>query len=77
MQNPITVKAAQKVNNFSTQTKQFYCVVPSVIESDALCRFIDSAPEFYGFVFCPTKILTGEVAEKLITHEAISECIAW
>jgi ATP-dependent RNA helicase DeaD len=31
----------------------------------ATTRFIDNAPEFYGFIFCQTKMLTAEVAEKL------------
>ena len=34
----------------------------------ALMRFIESAPDFYGFIFCQTKILTGEVAEQLIKN---------
>ena len=32
----------------------------------ALSRFIDSVPEFYGFIFCQTKLLTSEVAEHLM-----------
>ena len=31
----------------------------------ALCRIIDVNPTFYGFIFCQTKILTAQIAEKL------------
>lgn len=48
-----------------SNTKQYYCVVPSAHRVAALCRFIESEPEFYGFVFCQTKILTSEVADQL------------
>lgn len=45
--------------------EQLYCVVPHHSKCAALCRFIDSADNFYGFIFCQTKILTSEVADKL------------
>ena len=40
-------------------------MVPHRNRFAALCRFIDSNPAFYGFIFCQTKILTAELAEKL------------
>ncbi|MCX5922801.1 MAG: DEAD/DEAH box helicase [Candidatus Dependentiae bacterium] len=46
-------------------TKQYFSLVPRQNRMESLFRFIDSAPEFYGFIFCQTKILTAEVAEKL------------
>jgi len=48
-----------------TSTKQYFSLVPRQSRLEALCRFIDNAPEFYGFIFCQTKMLTAEVAEKL------------
>ena len=50
----------------TTTTKQYFCVVPGRTRLRVLSRFIESAPDFYGFIFCQTKILTGDVAEKLI-----------
>ncbi len=47
-------------------TKQYFCVVPGRTRMRVLSRFIESATDFYGFIFCQTKILTGDVAEKLI-----------
>lgn len=54
-------------NIANTSIKQHYCIIPSRDRVSALCRFIESAPEFYGFVFCQTKILTSEVADRLIS----------
>ncbi len=67
MKNVETVRINPK--NVSTEnTKQYYCMVPMNSRLDALCRFIDSDPEFYGFIFCPTKLLTAEICEKLSSN---------
>ena len=65
MRDTQTVKVATKVNEVPS-TEQYYCVVPMRQRLQALCRFIESAPDFYGFIFCQTKILTSEIAEQLI-----------
>lgn len=49
----------------AANTKQYYCVVPFKARLHALTRFIQTTPDFYGFVFCQTKILTSDVAEQL------------
>lgn len=49
----------------AANTKQYYCVIPSKFRTQALCRFIDANPDFYGFVFCQTKILASDIAETL------------
>jgi len=64
MQNPTTVRCASQNN--ASSTKQFFCVVPQRDRIVALSRFIDHNPNFYGFVFCATKLLTAEVAEQLV-----------
>lgn len=46
-------------------TKHYYCVVPHSGRVTALCRFIESTPDFYGFIFCQTKILASEVCDQL------------
>ena len=64
MKNTVSVAAAkQQVGTHNT--KQFFCLAPMKNRFAALCRFIDSNPSFYGFIFCQTKILTAEIAEKL------------
>lgn len=64
MESPVSVVVSRKEVTSAT-TKQYFCMVPRQSRMQALCRFIDAAPEFYGFIFCPTKILTAEVAENL------------
>src|SRR5581483_3511960 len=65
MVNPVSVRVSKK-QVATASTKQYFCVVPSRLRLQAVCRFIESTTDFYGFIFCQTKMLTGEVAEQLI-----------
>lgn len=65
MREPISIRVSKTQVGNST-TKQYYCIVPSRSRLQALCRFIDCATDFYGFIFCQTKLLTAEVADKLV-----------
>lgn len=65
MKQPESVRVSKK-NVITATTSHYYCVVPMRSRLNALCRFIESAPHFYGFVFCQTKILTSEIAEQLL-----------
>lgn len=65
MNKPTTIVCAKKENSTAT-IKQYYALVPKQVRLEALCRFIDNAPEFYGFIFCQTKALTAQIAERLI-----------
>lgn len=64
MKNVVVAKVTPKVVTVDT-TKQFYCAVPRKNRVVAIARFIDQAPDFYGFIFCPTKLLASEVADAL------------
>lgn len=64
MKNTVSVSASKQKAS-TPSIKQFYCILPSKARVTALCRFIENAPEFYGFIFCQTKILTSEVADAL------------
>jgi len=46
-------------------TEQFYWLVREDDKTEALVRLIDSAPEFYGLVFCQTKADADAVAKEL------------
>lgn len=46
-------------------TEQIYFEVRDSERFEALCRIIDVEPDFYGIVFCRTKIETDQVAHKL------------
>lgn len=64
MLNPIVVRTS-KQQTTTSNTQQFYCVVPHKLRLTALCRFIDRAEDFYGVIFCQTKMLASEVADTL------------
>jgi ATP-dependent RNA helicase DeaD len=67
MSNPVHVSTSDQ-NITTPKTKQYVCTISSAARFEALCRFIASAPDFYGFLFCQTKIQTSEIAEKLIAR---------
>lgn len=67
MKNPISVSAS-RAQVANTNTKQYFCQVPMRNRFEALCRFIDMTDNFYGFIFCQTKIVTSELAERLVAH---------
>jgi ATP-dependent RNA helicase DeaD len=46
-------------------TDQIYFEVSHSDKLDALCRIIDSEPEFYGLIFCRTKIDVDNLSKKL------------
>jgi len=46
-------------------TEQLSIDVPSSLKFEALCRVIDSDPDFYGLVFCARKDTSDEVVQKL------------
>ena len=64
MKDPVSVRVSGS-GITTANTKQYYCIVPSKFRLQALCRVIDTAPEFYGLIFCQTKILTGDIADRL------------
>ncbi len=64
MKDTVSVRVTPKTVT-APKTKQYYCIVPFRARLHALTRFIQTVPDFYGFIFCQTKILAGEVAEQL------------
>jgi ATP-dependent RNA helicase DeaD len=55
--------------------EQIYFEVTQSDKFEALFRIIDCAPEFYGMVFCRTKLDTDEVAHKLANRGLRAEAI--
>lgn len=68
----IEVEKAQVTNNM---VDQMYFEVRDHDRFEALCRIIDTEPEFYGIVFCRTKNETDIVSDKLIDRGYDSEGI--
>jgi Superfamily II DNA and RNA helicases len=46
-------------------TEQLSIDVPAALKFEALCRVIDSDPDFYGLVFCARKDTSDEIVQKL------------
>jgi len=74
MQDVHTVKSTKKTV-VSSQVEQYYCVVPRTKRMEAIARFIEVAPDFYGIIFCQTKLLTSEVAEQLASRGFRASCL--
>jgi ATP-dependent RNA helicase DeaD len=57
--------AIEKEELVEELTEQIYFEVKENDKFEALCRIIDIEDEFYGLIFCRTKIDTGQLAQKL------------
>lgn len=71
----VHVVRATKKGVVSSQVEQYYCVVPRTKRMEAIARFIEVAPDFYGIIFCQTKLLTSEVAEWLVSRGFRASCL--
>ncbi len=65
MTNPQSARVS-KDDVVAQSTKHYFCVVPQHSRLNALCRFIECSPDFYGFIFCQTRILASQIAEQLL-----------
>jgi len=61
----LAVKKEQLTTNL---TEQIYYELSERDKFEALCRIIDIEDDFYGIVFCRTKVKSDEVAERLINR---------
>jgi ATP-dependent RNA helicase DeaD len=59
------VLAAEQPQETASSVKQEYFMVHVSDKPAALCRILDGNPNFYGVVFCRTKVETGELATEL------------
>jgi len=64
MNDPVSVRICKK-NVTAKNTEQFFCILPERYRFQALCRIIDTQSDFYGIIFCQTKLLTADVAQLL------------
>ncbi len=74
LQNPktITVKKKQLTTEL---TEQIYFEVSPNDRFEALCRIIDIEKEFYGLIFCRTKVEVGDLASRLIDRGYDAEAL--
>jgi ATP-dependent RNA helicase DeaD len=59
----------------SDLTEQIYYEVRETDKFEALCRIIDIEEEFYGLIFCRTKLNTDRLANKLMSRGYDAESI--
>ena len=64
MKNPTLVRT-QKTDAATPQADQIYFEVKEADKIEALTRIIDRDPDFYGVVFCRTKLQCDEIGHKL------------
>ncbi|MBQ0070950.1 MAG: DEAD/DEAH box helicase [Spirochaetales bacterium] len=64
MKNPQMIRT-QKMDAATTQADQIYFEVKEADKLEALTRIIDRDSEFYGVVFCRTKLQCDEIGHKL------------
>ena len=64
MKEPIIVRT-QKTDAATRQADQIYFEVKEADKVEALTRIIDRDPDFYGVVFCRTKLQCDEIGHKL------------
>ncbi|MBO5770655.1 MAG: DEAD/DEAH box helicase [Spirochaetales bacterium] len=65
MKNPQIVRTQSK-DMATTAADQIYYEVREADKLEALTRIIDRDPDFYGVVFCRTKLQCDEVSKKLV-----------
>nr|WP_240739550.1 helicase-related protein [Marinitoga lauensis] len=68
----ISVKPEQLTTEL---TEQIYFEVSEQDKFEALCRIIDIEPEFYGLVFCRTKVDVDTVSNRLIDRGYNAEAL--
>lgn len=61
-----TLIQAKKQQLTTKLVNQIYFEVNERAKFDALCRIIDIEPDFYGIVFCRTKVDVDTIAKKLL-----------
>ena len=64
MKNPTLVRT-QKTDAATPQADQIYFEVKEADKIEALTRIIDRDPDFYGVIFCRTKLQCDEIGHKL------------
>lgn len=74
MKDPVSIKT-EKDRIANNSVDQIYFEVSRYNKFDALCRIIDMEEEFYGIIFCRTKIACDEVCKQLNDRGYKSEAL--
>ncbi len=74
MNDPVSIKT-EKDRIANNSVDQIYFEVSRYNKFDALCRIIDMEEDFYGIIFCRTKIACDEVTKQLNDRGYRSEAL--
>ncbi|MEN0058595.1 MAG: DEAD/DEAH box helicase, partial [Bdellovibrio sp.] len=64
LENPETVQV-NKVGGTADTIEQVYYTVKDVYKTEVIARLLQTRPEFYGIIFCQTKMEVAELADVL------------
>lgn len=64
-----------KTEMLSTTVEQIYYPTIESAKPELLCKIIDAAEDFYGLVFCQTKVLVMDLTRYLINHGYKVDCL--
>ncbi|MBO9665458.1 MAG: DEAD/DEAH box helicase [Bdellovibrio sp.] len=64
LENPETV-AVNKVGSTADTIEQVYYTVKNMHKTEVISRLLQTSPEFYGIIFCQTKMEVAELADIL------------
>ena len=65
LRNPQQVQV-NRTEMLSTTIQQYYYSVRESDKPEILCKLIDSAEDFYGLIFCQTKVLVTDLVQYLL-----------
>lgn len=64
-----------KKEMLSTTVEQIYYMTHESNKPDILCKIIDAAEDFYGLVFCQTKVLVTDLTQYLTSRGYQVDCL--
>lgn len=64
-----------KTEMLSTTVEQLYYPTAESNKPEILCRLIDAADDFYGLIFCQTKVLVAELTHYLTNRGYKVDCL--
>jgi len=74
LKNPFQVQINQN-QVLPTELVQQYFIAKEPNRAEVLCKLIDAAEDFYGIVFCQTKIGTADLAQYLNEKGYVADCL--
>jgi ATP-dependent RNA helicase DeaD len=74
LKNPIEISLGKK-NSAQQNIEHRYCLTHLDNKYEALKRLLDFYPDFFGIIFCSTKIQTQEISDALVRDGYAADCL--